>query len=182
MTKYIILDLCSGSGAWSQPYRDKNYTVICLDLQDGQDIRLHKKENIQVQGILAAPPCTHLCSSGARWWKEKGESKLIESLSIVDACLRLVVLYKPVWWALENPLGRLTSFLGKPKIKFQPWEYGDPYTKQTCLWGNFNIPEKNPVEPVEGGKIWNMSPSSERTALRSITPAGFAKAFAAANP
>lgn len=180
MIDKTILDLCGGTEAWSDPYRNAGYKVVVVTLPD--DVRLFKLPDYPVHGILAAPPCTHLSGSGARWWKEKGESALIESLSIVDACLRLILFCKPKWWVLENPVGRLVHYLGKPKLYFQPYEYGDPYTKKTCLWGDFTIPIKKVVEPTEGGKIHRMPPSPDRGALRSITPPGFAKAFFEANP
>ena len=106
----------------------------------------------------------------------------MESLSIVDACLRVVLLTQPKWLCLENPVGRLVHYMGKPKMYFDPCDYGDPYTKKTCLWGDFNEPLKNPVEPTEGGKIHRMPPSPDRGKLRSITPPGFAQAFFEANP
>lgn len=186
----MILDLCSGTGAWSKPYRDAGYDVHEVDLKFGnlQDVRLIAKMNDEVDGILAAPPCTHLAGSGARWWKEKGESALIRSLSIVDACLRAVVIYEPDWWCLENPVGRLGKFIGKPKMYFHPYEYAgwadnpeeEAYTKKTCLWGKFNIPKQKPIKPISQ-KIWRMPPSENRSMLRSITPSGFARAFFEAN-
>ncbi len=115
--------------------------------------------------------------SGARWWKSKGKKKLLEALAIVDACLRIILISKPVFWALENPVGRLSKYLGKPKLYFNPCDYGDPWTKKTCIWGNFNIPIKNPVIPTEGSKIYLYPPSENRSTLRAITPQGFAKAF-----
>ena len=175
----LILDLCGGTGAWSKPYADAGYEVVIVDTE--QDVRLFHT-TAKVHGILAAPPCTHLAGSGARWWKDKGEDALFESLSIVDACLRVVLLTQPEWWCLENPVGRLVHYLGKPKMYFQPWEYGDPYTKKTCLWGDFNEPVKKPVEPTEGGKMWRLPPSEDRPMLRSITPPGFAQAFFEVNP
>lgn len=175
----LILDLCGGTGAWSKPYADAGYDVIIVDAD--QDVRLFHT-TAKVHGILAAPPCTHLAGSGARWWAEKGKGALLEALSIVDACLRVVLLTQPEWWCLENPVGRLVHFIGKPKMYFDPCDYGDPYTKKTCLWGNFNEPVKNPVEPTEGGKIHRMPPSPDRGKLRSITPPGFAKVFFEANP
>lgn len=182
MQDRIILDLCSGTGAWSDPYLEAGYGVVEIDLDQGFDVRTLELPRYKVHGIFAAPPCTHLAGSGARWWAGKGPQALIDNLSIVDACLRIIMFTNPVWWVLENPVGRLVRFIGKPTMYFQPWEYGDPYTKKTCLWGNFNIPIKTPVEPVEGGKIWKMAPSPERTKLRSITPQGFANAFFKANP
>ena len=113
----LILDLCGGTGSWSKPYADAGYLVLMVDEIHGDDVRLMQRTNdYEIHGILAAPPCTHLAGSGARWWAEKGEEALLESLSIVDACLRAVVLYNPVWWCLENPVGRLVHYLGKPKM------------------------------------------------------------------
>ena len=175
----IILDLCGATGAWSKPYKDAGYDVRVVTAPE-QDVRLYLPPK-NVYGVLAAPPCTHLSGSGARWWKGKGEGALLEALAVNDACMRIVLITKPVFWCLENPVGRLSRYIGKPKMYFQPYEYGDPYTKKTCLWGEFNIPEKNEVEPTEGGKIWRMPPSKDRAMLRSITPQGFANAFFEAN-
>ena len=175
----IILDLCGGTGAWSKPYKDAGYEVVIIDVD--QDVRLFHT-TAKIHGILAAPPCTHLAGSGARWWAEKGKGTLLESLSIVDACLRIVLLTQPKWWCLENPVGRLVHFIGKPKMYFDPCDYGDPFTKKTCLWGDFNEPVKNPVEPTEGSKMHLYPPSPDRGKLRSITPPGFAQAFFEANP
>lgn len=176
----IILDLCGGTGSWSKPYKDAGYDVRLITLPD-QDVRLMKKPNHTVYGILAAPPCCHLAGSGARWWKEKGELALLEALSVVDACLRLTHIMQLEFWALENPVGRLTDYLGEPVMYFNPCDYGQPYTKKTALWGDFNIPKENPVPATEGSKLHLLPPSPERKELRSITPEGFAEAFFKAN-
>ncbi len=177
-----ILDLCGGSGSWSEPYRELGYYVEVLDLANGDDVRTLKYRSIEVRGILAAPPCTDLAGSGARWWTDKGDQALTDALALADACLRAVVLYQPHWWALENPVGRLRKYYGPPRLIFDPCDYGDAYTKRTLLWGNFTLPEQSPVEPTEGSKMHLLPPSAERSALRSLTPPGFAKAFAVANP
>ena len=174
----IILDLCGGTGAWSAPYSAAGYDVRNITLPD--DIRLTCVPE-RAYGILAAPPCTHLSGSGARWWEAKGEKALLEALSISDACLRFVALCNPVFWALENPVGRLVRYYRKPKMYFHPYEYGDPWTKRTCLWGNFMMLAYRPVRHEEKSRIWYMSPGPERSKMRSITPAGFAKAFFEAN-
>jgi len=177
--KKIILDLCGGTGAWSKPYKLAGYDVRLITLPD--DVRLYVPPQ-NVHGVLAAPPCTHLAASGARWWEEKGIGALLEALSIVDACLRIILMANPFFWVLENPVGRLSTYLGPPKMYFHPWEFGDPWTKKTALWGDFNVPEKTPVFPSESNKIHRMSPSSNRSMLRSITPPGFAVSFFKANP
>lgn len=177
--KPIILDLCGGTGAWSKPYKDAGYDVRLITMPE-HDVRLYEPPD-SVYGVLAAPPCTHLAGSGARWWKQKGEEALLESLAIVDACLRIVMVSKPTWWCLENPVGRLVHYLGKPLMYFHPYEYGDLYQKRTCLWGDFTIPEYNPCLPLEGQKIWKMCPHRNRSEKRGITPPGFAQAFFEAN-
>jgi len=174
----IILDLCGGTGAWSTPYREAGYDVRLITLPEN-DIRLFFPPK-EVYGVLAAPPCCHLAGSGARWWKEKGTQALLEGLSVVDACLRVIMISQPIFWALENPVGRLVHYLGKPTLYFHPFHYGDPYTKKTCLWGNFNIPKQNIVEPTEGSKI-HIRLFGWQKEERSITPPSFAKAFFEAN-
>jgi len=36
----------------------------------------------------------------------------------------------------------LHKYLGQPQAKYEPWHYGSPWTKQTALWGEFNMPER----------------------------------------
>lgn len=213
----VILSLCDLTGTWSKPYKDRGYKVIQVDLQTNkdQDIRLLQVggtkgsslgtwEPGEVHGIIAQPPCTDFTVAGARWWAAKGPEKLLFSLSLVDACLRAVAVYRPAWWVLENPVGRLKSYLGKPRAIFHPWHYAgyreqpgetvprtDRYTKQTCLWGNFTMPERKALAPVLGtpeqpaqGSSWihRLGPSDDRANLRSMSPEGFSLAFCLANP
>jgi hypothetical protein len=177
-----IISLCDGGGSWSQPYVDAGYNVQRVDLTQGYDVRRYKMPKGKVHGVLAAPPCTEFALSGARWWFEKGHEPLMEGLSVVDACLRLVLMCEPEWWCLENPVGRLYRWIGKPAMYFQPCDYGDPYTKKTGLWGKFNKPVTCPVEPIEGSKMNKLAPGGDRQRLRSETPPGFARAFFEANP
>jgi hypothetical protein len=191
LKRKIILDLCGGTGSWSKPYRDAGYDVRIIDPQvwrGGEggtgDVRLmhflSKRE--RPHGILCAPPCTDFSASGARWWAAKGPEALLTALSIADACCRVVLVHKPEWWALENPVGRISRFYGPPAYTFHPNHHGDPYTKLTLIWGHFNKPKRRIVEPTEGSKMHLLSPSPERALLRSATPPGFAKAFFEANP
>jgi hypothetical protein len=177
----IILDLCGGTGAWSKPYKDAGYDVQVITWPK-HDVRwLSKMSHSQIYGILAAPPCTEFASSGARWWSKKNPIRLQAALDVVAACMQIIITSFPVFWALENPVGRLRSILGPPTMYFNPCDYGDPYTKKTALWGNFNKPKKYPITPIEGSKIHLMSPSKKRQELRSITPPGFAQEFFKAN-
>ncbi len=176
----IILDLCGGTGAWSAPYRRAGYDVRIITLPD-HDVRTYVPPP-DVYGVLAAPPCTDFSVSGARWWKAKGHATLLDALAVTDACLRIIAVSKPKFWALENPIGRLSRFIGRPALYFDPCDFGDPYTKRSCLWGVFNYPPLDPVEPTEGSKLHRIPPGPKRAELRSITPPGFAKAFFKANP
>ncbi len=179
-----ILSLCDYSGSWSQPYADAGYNVIRIDLQtDGTDARLMRLPDYSVHGILAAPPCTVFALSGNRW--KRTDAEMVEGLSIVDACVRLAWALKPEWWALENPVGKLKHWLGEPAMRFHPCDYGDPYTKRTALWGEFNTHlTRTPVDPVDGSKMWARygGKSTVTKNARSQTPMGFARAFFEANP
>lgn len=178
----IILDLCGGTGSWSRPYKEAGYDVRVITLPE-YDVRTYNPPE-NVYGILAAPPCTDFASCGARWFAEKDrEGRTMDSMGVLIACLRIIADCRPVFWALENPVGRIRRWLGRPVFIFNPCDFGDPYTKRTLLWGRFSEPEKNPVEPTEGSKMWRCyGGKSDRTKmLRSITPPGFAQAFFRAN-
>jgi len=179
----IIYSLCDYSEEWAKPYQEAGYTVRCFDTKNGFDVRLLLKPDEPVYGILAAPPCTVFAGSGAKWRALRPTSEVLEGLSVVDACIRFYYAVKPEFFCLENPVGWLKDYIGPYVMRFHPCDYGDPYIKGTCLWGAFNIPEKNPVEPTQGSKMHlNYGGRSERTkTVRSITPPGFARAFYEAN-
>lgn len=193
----LILSLCDRTGHWPYFYRLAGYRVITVDVQPPPellpgrehivgDVRLLKLPAGQVYGILAAPPCTKFASSGARWWEDMSEAELLEALSVVDACLRIVQVCRRrgglKFWALENPIGRLRDWIDGPVFKFDPCDFGDPYTKKTLLWGEFNMElERHSVEPIHGSKFHTMSNTPDRANLRSVTPLGFAYAFFQAN-
>lgn len=176
--KPTILSLYDRSGVWSDPYRYAGCYVLKIDKVFGIDTRLIKYGLGDIYGILAAPPCSHFAVSGARWWKDKGEEVLYEALSLVDVVFRMVVLYKPVFWCIENPVGRLVHYIGPPRMTFNPCAFGDPYTKKTLLWGKFRKPKIRLVEPTNGSKINKLGSKDFR---RSRTPEGFARAFFEAN-
>lgn len=216
-----IISICDFTGNWSRPYVEREYFVIRLDvkfpkkltqmsdggfslgfsIEEAAEIKIATLiEN--VHGILAAPPCTDFAASGSKFWKEKdfnGDTQ--KSIRLVKACLKLIALAKPAFWALENPVGRLPTLvpeLGKAKLTFHPYWYADwirngvweAYTKKTLLYGHFNPNlKRKAIEPITlGGKAGGYlhlkyGGKSERTkTARSTTPLGFAYAFAEANP
>jgi hypothetical protein len=155
-TAPIILDLCGGTGAWSQPYREAGYDVRLVTLP-AQDVRTYVPPK-GVYGVLAAPPCTEFAVSGARWWATKPPHLLAEAVEVVRACERIIEEANPCWWALENPVGRLTKWIGPCAYTFQPYEYGDPWLKRTCVWGVHHRPTKCSVKKPVGGKgRWQVS-------------------------
>lgn len=175
----LILDLCGGTGSWSQPYADAGYCVEIVDpIRDGRDVRLLERVKVKVHGILAAPPCTVWSYARNRYMPTDEEKRA--SLSVVDACFRIVQAHQPQWWALENPRNKLRRYLGPARLEFYQWEYGDPGHKPTCIWGDFTPPAKHPRVRTKPStfksKQENASPHD------AITPQGFARAFYEANP
>lgn len=177
----LIYDLCGGSGAWSEPYREAGYLVEVIDpVRDGRDVRLMQRCRDRVHGILAAPPCT--VQSYARNRYPPTDEELRASLSVADACLRVWFAHRDqvAWWALENPRNKLRRYLGPARLEFYQWQYGDAGHKPTCIWGDFTVPQKQPKPRTK--------PSTFRTKQANadpkdaITPRGFAQAFFAVNP
>ena len=176
------------SGTFSKLYRDAGWYVETWDKQlDGLDFRIIPYKPFDA--ILAFPPCTHLAGSGARWWKFKGEDYLIDSLSMVDAVLRVIHYSNPKFYFIENPVGRLQRYLGKPDYYFHPYQFAgwadkpedEAYTKKTCLWGKFKKPVQKSVNPIHGSLMHLVPPGPERQNIRSKTPQGFARAFFESN-
>ena len=130
----IILDLCGGTGSWSKPYKEAGYDVRVITLPEYDVLTYEPPKN--VYGILAAPPCTEFSIAKNR----DIQRNLDDGMEIVNACLNIILKCKPIFWALENPFGLLQQFLGKPKLTFQPWWYGDAWNKKTSIWGEFKTP------------------------------------------
>jgi len=173
----IILDLCGGTGVWSKPYKDAGYDVRLVDLPN--DVRLLEYiPDMRVYGVLAAPPCTIFSYARQRYGLPK-EEEILDALSIVDACLRAVVIYNPKFWALENPRNKLRRYIGPGKMVFKQWYFGDGQEKPTCLWGNFNYPKQKPGKRTKQSTFKTSKQNADPK--DAITPAGFAKAFFEAN-
>ncbi len=81
--------------------------------------------------IIAFPPCTHLASSGARWFAEKRADG--RQQAGIDFFMQFVNVDCP-FVAIENPVGIMSSIWRKPDQIIQPWQFGHPETKATCLW------------------------------------------------
>jgi len=195
----IVLSLCDRTGIMVQPWLEAGYECMIVDAQHptgttregrlfrvGRDVRQFSHEDIlePVAIVFAFPPCTNLAVSGARWFDDKGLEALYQSLGLVVACKRICEA-SGAPWMIENPVGTLSSYWRKPDYTFQPWQYGDTYTKQTCLWtgGGFVMPPAWVAHKPADVKasIHLMPPSADRGDKRSVTPEGFARAVFAAN-
>ncbi len=124
--------------------------------------------------VIAFPPCTYLCSSGARWWKNKRKEQQ-QAIEFIQWILSLPVPRI----ALENPIGILSTVIRKPDQIIHPWQFGHGETKATCLWLK-NLPLLKPTNNVEGRKprVHYESPSPNRWKNRSRTYVGIAEAMA----
>lgn len=179
----VILDLCAGSGSWSEPYKRAGYAVRRVTLPRF-DVRTFVPPERGVWGVLAAPPCEEFSLA-----KNGRDRDFVRGLETVAACLRVVMTARPKWWALENPVGLLSRWLGRPSFVFEPHQFGDPWSKRTALWGSFTTPELGPfTRAIDGGGPLCVichpdAPAVCRVAAhRAVTPPGFARAFFEANP
>jgi hypothetical protein len=196
-----VLSLCDRTGNMVRPWLEAGVPCMTVDLQEAPEthpLRTHVVGDVttmtlplhQPAIVFAFPPCTHLASSGARWFKDKGLRSLIDALRIVEAC-RALAETSGAPWMLENPVGTLATYWREPDYTFHPVHYagyspdpaGDEYTKKTCLWtGNgFRMPDRKPGVPTLGSLMHRLPPSDDRADLRSATPLGFAYAVYHAN-
>lgn len=135
--------------------------------------------------IIAHPPCTYLSNAGARFLYPKGvlnEERLAKGMVAKDFfmhfynadCDRI---------AIENPIPSKVYGLPPYTQTIQPWMFGHPIQKKTCLWLN-GLPELRPTNVVEerqSTKIpgnWFNSGGKERQKNRAKTFPGIAKAMA----
>lgn len=135
--------------------------------------------------IIAHPPCTYLSNAGARFLYPNGKlnaERLEKGMVAKDFfmhfynadCDRI---------AIENPIPSKVYGLPPYTQTIQPWMFGHPVQKKTCLWLN-GLPELQPTNVVEerqSTKIpgnWFNSGGKERQKNRAKTFPGIAKAMA----
>jgi hypothetical protein len=203
--KDIAVFLCSRTGIIAEPWAAAGYECWCVDTQ--HSIRRERQEGLihyvwgdcrcwvpprgrRIAFVGIFTPCTHVAVSGARDFEAKGLRMLTDTLDLFNASVHAAEWCGAPYFA-ENPVGVISSHHRKPDFIFDPCDFAgyldDPtpeaYTKKTCLWtgGGFIMPERKRVEPVLGSKMHLMPPSDDRADVRSVTPAGFAKAVFLAN-
>ena len=196
----LCVDLCSGTGGFSQAFREAGWEVVTVDndpdfqptiCADVRTLKVGEIERATSLGnfrayrkvvALAAPPCQRFSIAMPRW----PQSGIREALEIVGACLELIIEIAPDAWLMENPKGRLRWFLGAPPNSVKQGDYGRttsiqggknrrPY-KPTDLWGNV------PFGMVPASKVLNVVRGStgftkESRAARSAIPIGLSRAI-----
>lgn len=180
-----VLIACEYSGLVRDAFMRLGWYAVSCDLlpSEGNRNGLHYQGDIfeiiksrQWGMLIAFPPCTHLCVSGAKWFADKISDG--RQQGGIDFFLRLA--RAPVERiAIENPIGIMSSRYREPDQIVQPWQFGHGETKATCLWLK-NLPPLTATNIVDGrvARIHNMAPSKDRSKERSKTYAGIAEAMA----
>jgi hypothetical protein len=183
MSKVLIA--CEESQAVCIAFRNLGIEAYSCDIQpcSGGHPEWHFQEDViglmsqtWWDMVIAFPPCTDLCVSGARWFKEKKEDG--RQQKSIEFFMKFTYIDFPLI-AIENPIGIMSTKYRKPDQIIQPYQFGHPETKATCLWlkGLPKLEPTNIVKPTEN-RIWKMPPSKDRSKLRSKTFPGIAKAMA----
>ncbi len=147
-----VLIACEYSGTVRDAFIRQGHNAISCDLLPTESPGPHyqgRLEDMDCTGfdlIIAHPPCTHLSSSGARWFSEKQvDGRQQEAIDFFIYCVNLPCDKI----AIENPVGIMSTHFRKPDQYIQPWGYGHPETKKTGLWlqGLPLLKSTNIVEP-----------------------------------
>ncbi len=164
MIKIKVLVGCEFSGIVRDAFAALGHNAWSCDLlpttSPGKHIQGDVLEVLEDNWDLAIfhPPCTHLASSGARWFKDKQE----EQAAALEFIRRL--LNAPIAKiALENPVGVISTKIRKPDQIIQPYQFGHPESKRTCLWLK-SLPKLKPtniLEKPECGYWQNQTPSGQ---------------------
>ena len=194
-TPMTVLVACEYSGAVRDAFARLGHDAWSCDLlvseSKGNHIQGDVCEVLREQWrwdlIIAFPPCTYLCASGMHWTTrglrdpQLTEDALALVRTILGAdCPRI---------ALENPIGCISSRIRRPDQIIQPWQFGHPESKSTCLWLK-GLPPLIPtnVLPKPASGRWDnqtgsgqnkLGPSKNRWKIRSKTYQGIADAMAA---
>lgn len=196
---------CEESQAICKAFRDAGHEAYSCDLQpcSGGHPEWHLQGDIfdflreEWDMMIVHPPCTYLTVTANKWLKDQpkrasgvlvGAERREAQEEAVDFFIGLA--NAPIKYiCLENPVGIMSTRYRKPDQIIQPFQFGHPEPKKTCLWLK-NLPPLKPTEVVEpdyhisksGKKLarwyYMPSPSAERQKNRSKTFEGVAKAMA----
>jgi len=142
-----ILVACEYSGRVREAFRKLGHDAWSCDLLPADDNSPYHYQGdvITLLGLggkwdmmIAHPPCTYLSGAGNRWFNEEryGEKAVQRKILRQEAVEFVRALYEaPVpMIAIENPIGYLSKNFRKPDQIIQPYQFGEPHVKPTCLW------------------------------------------------
>ena len=177
-----VLIACEYSGKVRDAFISKGHDAMSCDILDTEKPGPHYRGDVRdILGdgwdmLIGFPPCTHLASSGSRWFREKQADGRQQDgvdffLLLANSGISKI--------ALENPVGIMSSRYRKPDQIIQPWQFGHGETKSTCLWLT-GLPKLVPTNIVDGRepRMWKLPPSKDRAKIRSETYQGIADAMA----
>ena len=188
---------CEFSGVVRRAFRARGHEAWSCDLipaEDSQEFHiLGDVLDVLEDGwdmAICHPPCTYLCSSGLHWNSRRpGREKLTHEamLFVLNLMGDGSIAHGIPKIALENPIGRINTAYRKPDQIIQPWQFGHPESKATCLWLK-GLPKLQPTKIMtKEGKYWSnqtptgqnkLGPSPDRWKDRSRTYEGIAAAMA----
>jgi hypothetical protein len=176
-----ILVACEFSGIVRDAFIEAGHDAVSCDILPSERPGPHYQEEIETilsfnypwALMIAFPPCTHLATSGARWFKDKQveQEKAVQFVKmLMDADIPRI--------CIENPVGVLSTKIRKPDQIVQPFMFGHGETKATCLWLK-NLPKLTPTNIVEGrvNRVHFSPDSKDRWKRRSRTLENFAKSM-----
>jgi hypothetical protein len=187
-----VLVACEFSGIVRDAFIAKGHDAVSCDLlpsdRPGPHIQADVAdvlEGMEFDMLIAFPPCTYLCSSGLHWNLRRPE-RAMESQLAAEFFMKLANADVEKI-AIENPIGCMSTFWRKPDQIIQPYEFGHPESKKTCLWLK-NLPLLKPTNilPKPACGYWDnqtpsgqnkLGPSQNRAKIRSTTYAGIALAM-----
>jgi site-specific DNA-cytosine methylase len=163
--------ICEYSGVVRDAFIAAGHDAISYDLLETEQPGPHIKGDVlrfkrdywsQYDLLICHPPCTDLAVSGARWFVEK-KHKQEKSLEFVRYLMNLPCDRI----AIENPVSIISSKIRRPEQIIQPWMFGHPESKKTCLWLK-NLPVLKPtnVLSIPDCGYWNnQSPEGQNRLL-----------------
>ena len=189
-----ILIGCERFGVLREAFRLRGHDAWSCDLVDAPGHHYQRDVRDMIpqfhwDRIILHPDCTYISVSGLHWNTRRPEraKKTEEAIAFVREIMDLATKHSD-GWALENPIGCLSTRIRKPDQIIQPWQFGDDASKATCLWLN-NLPLLRPTNVLPGGRAARranqtpsgqnkLGPSPERAMLRAKTYQGIANAMA----
>lgn len=185
MKKLNVLIACEFSGAVRREFRKLGHNAWSCDIESAEDDSpYHYKgdvlEFLSAQPwdlLIAHPPCTYLTLAGNRWfkpeYKDKYPTRQKDRDDAVEFFMTLMNADIP-HIAVENPIGIMSSVFRKPNQIVQPWMFGDPFQKSTCLWTK-NLPNLIPTDIVSKGEFIEWT--DKKTGRVKRQPKWYADAF-----